>query len=428
MTETTCKRELDLEIPSENVQKATEKVAKDLMRVARIPGFRPGKAPISLIKRRFAEDIKSEVLQALVPEFLEKELTEKKLVPVTQPHVEKVDFTEAGPLKVRAVFEVFPEFELGNYKNLEIQIDDVPIGDADVDKTFEEMRERAATYIPVEGRGVADGDFALLRITGTPQGGGDQIQADNVVCHVGAEETLPAFTENLRGALAGETRRFDATYPADYPDQKLAGKNFSYSVELQSIKEKRLPDLNDDFAREVGAGDDVTTLAALRAVVRERLEAAREDRQQSQARDKILEVLVKQHEFPVPESLVEHQMDVRLEAVVRSMARQGVDPRAVNVDWVSLRQRQRDRATEDVKAELLLDRIAEVEKIDASDEDVEREIEQLATRSGESAAVVRARLTKQGALDRMKSKLRSDRTLDWLYRAAHIQKAATQDA
>jgi trigger factor len=426
-TEATCKREIELEIPAENVQKTVAKVAKDLARVARIPGFRPGKAPLTLIQRRYAEDIKGEVVQTLVPEFLEKELTEKKLVPVTQPRVDQVEFQENGPLKVRAVFEVLPEFTLGNYKGLQVEVDDMAIGDADVDKTLEEMRERTAAYIPVEGRSIADGDFAMLSVTGTPQGGGEQVHAENVVCNVGAEETLPAFTENLRGATTGESRRFDASYPADYPDAKLAGKNFSYTVEVQSIKEKRLPELNDEFAREVGAGDDVTTLAALRVKVAERLEAAREERQHSQANDKILELLVKQHEFPVPEALVEHQMGVRLEAVVRSMARQGVDPRAVNVDWVALRSRQRDRAVEDVKAELLLDRIAEAEHIDASDEDVNKEIERIAERSGESAPAVRARLTKQGALDRMKSKLRSDRTIDWLHREASIQKSARRE-
>ena len=168
-----------------------------------------------------------------------------------------------------------------------MEVEDVH-GDEDVDKTLEEMRERAATLVSVEGRGIVDGDFAIINITGTPQGGGDQVHADNVVCNVGAEETLPAFTENLRGATAGESRRFNATYPADYPDKKLAGKNFSYTVEVQSIKEKRLPELNDEFAREVGAGDDVTTLATLRTRVAERLEAAREERMESQARDKNL--------------------------------------------------------------------------------------------------------------------------------------------
>ncbi len=429
MTETTCKREIELEIPAENVSKAAEKVARDLARVARIPGFRPGKAPVTLIRRRFAGDIQGEVLQSLVPEFLEKALDEKKLVPVTRPEVDKVEFKEGEPLKFRAVFEVLPEFELGEYKGLEVQVDPVEAGEVQVDKVVEEMRERAATFVPVEGRAAKDGDYALIKLSGMPEGGGDPVEADNIMCHIGADETLESFTENLRGANPGETKKFQSKYPDDYPDQKLAGKTYDYSVEVLAIKEKKLPEVNDEFAKDAaGEAAGVATVAELRKKILENLEAAKEEQQSSQAREKILEALVKKHDFPVPEALVEHQMDVRLERTVRSLTAQGVDPRAVNVDWVSLRRRQQDRAVDDVKAELLLDRIADAEKIEATDEDVEKEISALAERSGESATALRARLTKQGALDRMKSKLRSDKTIEWLYRNTRIETTAKREA
>ena len=425
MTEATCRREIDLEIPAENVQKATEKVARDIARIARIPGFRPGKAPVTLVRRRFAEDIQGEVVQSLVPEYLEKALDQKKLVPVTRPEVDKIDFKDGEPLRVHAVFEVLPEFELGDYKNLQIQVDEIEVGDAQVDKTLEEMRERAATLVPVEGRAAKDGDSVLVKLTGTPKGGGDPVQAENVLVPLGAEETLASFTENLRGASTGETKNFEVAYPEDYPDPKLATKSYDYSVEVQGIKEKKLPELNDEFVKDA-AGENATvkTLAELRTKIRESLDHEKEHRQTDQAHERILEALVKQHDFPVPEALVESQMDTRLERVVRSLAAQGVDPRAVNVDWPSLRRQQRDRAVSDVKAELLLDRIATAESIDVSDEDVDKEIAKLAERSGESATALRARLTKQGALDRMKSKLRSDKTIDWLYRTARIEKTA----
>jgi len=194
---------------------------------------------------------------------------------------------------------------------------------------------------------------------------------------------------------------------------------------VQGIKEKKLPELNDEFAKDAaGQSGGFTTLAEMREKILENLEAAKAQQQEAQAREKILEQIVKRHDFPVPEALVENQMDIRLERVVRSLAAQGVDPRAVNVDWVSLRKRQREHAVDDVKAELLLDRIATEEKIEATDEDVEKEIEKLAERSGESATALRARLTKQGALDRMKSKLRSDKTIDWLYQQSRIQTTA----
>ncbi|HKW88689.1 MAG TPA: trigger factor [Candidatus Acidoferrales bacterium] len=421
MTEATCRREIEMEIPAENVQKATEKVARDLARVARIPGFRPGKAPVTLIRRRFAEEIKGEVLESLVPEFLEKELTEKKLTPVTRPEVDKVDFSQAGPLKFRATFEVLPEFTLGEYKNLEAEVEAIEVGDAEVNKTLDEMRERHVSYVPVEGRAAKDGDFAQLKIMATPAGGGEPIRADNVTCHIGAEETLEAFTESLRGGATGETKRFETKYPDDYQDKKLAGKTFHYAVEVKGLKEKKLPELDDEFVKELGEGaGGATTLDELRKKIRERLGAARDEEQRARTREKVLEELIKRHDFPVPEALVEHQMDSRLERVVRSLAAQGVDPRAVNVDWVSLRQRQRDRALRDVKAEILLDRIATAENLDVSEEELTKEIETLAQHSGESAAVLRARLTKQGALDRMKSKLRSDKAIELLHRTAKI--------
>jgi trigger factor len=411
MSEATCRRELELEIPAETVQKAVARVAKEFARVARVPGFRPGKAPVTLIRRRFADDIKSEVLQSLVPEQVERAVTESKLVPVTQPQIDKVDFTETGPVKFRATFEVLPEFELGQYKDLEVEVEDHKIEDSDVDKGIEELRDRAANFVPVEGRPIGDGDYAQLQLKGIPAGDGEPIEADSVLCHVGGEETMEPFNQNLRGANTGDHKNFDVTYPSDYPDPKLQGKTYSYAVEVLGIKEKKRPDLTDEFAKDVS---DAQTLEELRKKMRDNLEAARTHRQNEQTREKLLAQIVKAHEFPVPETLVEHQMDSRLERTVRSLASQGVDPRAVNVDWVALRSRQKDRSIEDVKAELLLDRIATAEHIDVADEEVEKEIAAIAERSGESATAVRANLTRQGALDRMKSKLRSEKTLDWL--------------
>jgi len=421
MAEASCRRELDLEIPAEEVTKATERVAKELARVARVPGFRPGKAPVSLIKRRFADDIKGEVLQSLVPERVEKAVAEQKLSPVSQPQVDKLDFNEGQPLKFRAVFEVLPEFELGTYKGLEIEMPPMDVTDEDVNKALEETRERAAAFAPVEGRAVENGDFAQLKLVGTPADGGEPINADSVLCHVGAEETMEPFNESLRGANIGDHKEFDVEYPADYPDEKLAGKKFHYAADITGIKTKKLPELNDEFAKDVS---DAATLEELKTKIRESLVHQRDHRQKDLQRERVITELVKLHDFPVPESLVESQMDVRLERMVRSLAQQGVDPRAVNLDWSALRGRQQDRAKDDVKAELIIDRIASTEKIDVTDEEVEHELEHLAGHSGESVEAIRARLTKQGALDRMKAKLRSDKTLDWLAQNANVRTAA----
>ena len=425
MAEATCRRELELEIPAEEVTKKIESVAKEFARVANVPGFRRGKAPISLIRRKFADDIKGEVLQSLVPERVEKAVAEQKLTPVSQPQVDKLDFNEGQPLKFRAVFEVLPEFELGNYKGLEFDMPTMDVTDEDMAKALEEMRERAAAFAPVEGRAIQDGDFAQVKLLGKPQGGGDPLQADSVLCHIGAEETMEPFNANLKGASAGEHRNFDVDYPADYPDPKLAGKKYHYAVEVLGIKTKKLPELNDEFAKDVS---DAATLDELKKKVREGLGHQRDHKHKELLHEKVLAEIVKLHEFPVPGALVEHQMDVRLERVVRSLATQGVDPRAVNVDWVTLRRRQEERAKDDVKAELIIDRIATAENIDVTDEEVMHELEHMASHGGESAEALRARLTKQGTLDRMKAKLRSDKTLDWLAQNAKIKTVAAANA
>jgi len=421
MAEATCRREMELEIPAEEVTKKIESVAKEFARIANVPGFRRGKAPVSLIRKKFAEDIKGEVLQSLVPERVEKAVAEQKLTPVSQPQVDKLDFNEGQPLKFRAVFEVLPEFGLGTYKGLEIEMPPMEVTDEDVNKALEETRERAAAFAPVEGRAVENGDFAQLKLVGTPADGGEPIKADSVLCHVGAEETMEPFNTSLRGANIGDHKEFDVEYPTDYPDEKLAGKKFHYAADVTGIKTKKLPELNDEFAKDVS---DAATLEELKTKIRESLVHQRDHRQKDLQRERVIAELVKLHEFPVPESLVESQMDVRLERMVRSLAQQGVDPRAVNLDWSALRGRQQDRAKDDVKAELIIDRIASTEKIDVTDEEVEHELQHVASHSGESVEAIRARLTKQGALDRMKAKLRSDKTLDWLAQNANVRTAA----
>src|SRR6201998_1586404 len=192
MAEATCRRELELEIPAEEVSKKIESVAKEFARVANVPGFRRGKAPVSLIRRRFADEIKGEVLQTLVPERVEKAVAEQKLTPVSQPHVEKLDFHEGQPLKFLAVFEVLPEFQLGDYKNLALEMPMMDITE--------------------------EGDFAQVKLRGTPEGGGEPLRAESVLCHIGAEETMEPFNTNLKRAKTGEHKNFDVDYPADYPD------------------------------------------------------------------------------------------------------------------------------------------------------------------------------------------------------------------
>ncbi len=414
----TCRRELELEVPADEVKKQMDKIAKEFARVARVPGFRPGKAPVTLIQKRYADDIKSEMLQSVVPSTLEHALIEQKLNPITQPQVEHIDFAEGQPLKFKASFEVLPEFDLQEYKGVEIEVPKFEITDKEVNETLATMQERAATFVPVEGRAVQDGDYAQVTLSGMPRTAGlDPINAENVLCHIGGEETIEAFNENLKGANVGDKKQFEVKYPDDYPDQKLAGQIFDYNVEVTGLKEKKTPELNDEFAKDV----DAPSMEELRSRIHKDLEAVRDRKQREIGMARLLEKLVGQYDFPVPQALVEGQQDVRLERTVRQLVNQGVDPRAVNVDWAALRKRHEEPAIKDVRAELLLDRIALAEKIDTTEEELAHEIEHMAGHTGETPEALRARLTKQGSIDRMKSKLRSDKTLDWLYQNSRIQ-------
>ena len=282
MTEATCRREIELEIPADKVRRRRTKVARDIVQRRPNSGISPGQSAddagaAAVCGRHSGRS--GAVARARIPGKGARR--EETLIPVTRPEVDKVEFKDGEPLKFRAVFEVLPEFELGDYKNIQVEVDEIEAGDAEVEKAIEEMRERAATFVPVEGRAAKDGDSVLIKLNGVPTEGGEPVEADNIMVPLGAEETLASFTENLRGASAGETKTIQARYPDDYPDQKLAGKTYDFTVEVQGIKEKKLPELNDEFVKEVaGEKAEVTTLDELREEnPRKHLEASKEQQQ-----------------------------------------------------------------------------------------------------------------------------------------------------
>lgn len=416
MSTSTCKRELVIEVPADEVARATETVAKDLQKLARIPGFRPGKAPISLIRQRFAGEIQEQVLKDLIPGHLRTRVEAEKLEMVDRPAIEDVHLHDNEPLRFKAVFEVWPEFELQNYSGLEMEHEEPEVSDSELEKGLERLREQQATFVPVEGRPLADGDFAEISFEGRPVGGkGNPIKVQDVLAEIAGPETMPEFTNNLRGQLPGAELSFPVTYPEEYGDRRLAGKTFHYHVKVAAIKQKQLPDLNDEFAKDLGQFE---TLAQLRDDLRQRLLAQKQRRAERAAKEKLLDSLVAGYDFPVPEALVEKQLDSRLERTVRALASQGVDPRQVHHDWAEWREKQRDVANRDVRAGILLERIADREGIQVEDADVEREVKELAQASGQPPETVRARLTQPESLAKLKLRIRSEKAHDLLYRTA----------
>lgn len=416
----TCMRELTVEVPLEVVQRETDRVTREFARLARIPGFRPGKAPAQLVRRRFWEDIKSEVVHSLVPNSLESAFRDKNLSPVGTPSIAELTFEPEQPLRFKATFEVMPEIELGQYKELDVEPGRVQLTDEDLERELQGLRERAATFEPVEGRAAEDGDTVTASLVGVvtqPQEKREPIQLDEARIHLGDESTLEDFSQGLRGATPEEERRFSVAYPDDFPQADLRGRTVAFTARVRKLERKKLPALNDEFAQQVS---DAKTLAELKTKLRQRLEELREEREKEITRQRLLDALLERHDFPVPETLVERQMNARLERQVRSLMAQGVDPRGVDVDWRRLWKAGREDAVRATRLSLLLDRIAEREQIEVTEEELNGEIERLAGQSRQTPEAVRARLTKEGGLDSIRGAFRSEKVVEFLLAHARL--------
>jgi trigger factor len=426
------RREIAVEIPADVVARETESVLEKYRKLARLPGFRRGRVPASIIRQRFGEDIKSEVVEALVPRYFREETERQGLKPVSQPRVTDLHVHEGEPLRFKAAFEVMPEVPVEGYEEIRPERVEVSVSEDEVSEAIERLREQHATYSAVEeDRPLADGDFAQVELNGAPkdaetapadatEAGAEDAAAkpvhlEEVLVEVGGTNTVKEFSENLRGARASEQKTFDVTYPQEFSDQRLAGKTFTYTLSVKGIKRKQLPELDDAFARELS--NDLQTFDELRKRVRDGMEAERRHQAEHAAKEKILDTLVQRNDFPVPESLVEHQIDLRLERGLRALAAQGMRTEDMRkMDFDRLRAGQREQAVREVKTALILEKIADRENIAVADEELDREIEAVALQSQQPVESVRTRLAKDGAIERMRHRLRNEKTLDFLYR------------
>jgi trigger factor len=416
-----CKREVTIEIPADVVKAESESVVNRYQKLARIPGFRKGKVPASIVRQRFAEEIKNEIVEALVPRYFRQETQKQNLLPVSQPRVTDLHLHEGEPLKFTASFEVLPDFKVAAYEDLQISRLDTNVSEEDVENALHNLREQHATYSAVdEERPLRDGDFAVISFKGTPKeseqnADSKPVEVDEVMVEIGGKTTIPEFTENLRGAKSGEQRSFEVKYADDFADKRLAGKTMTYEVDVKGIKTRTIPELNDEFAKELGA--DFNSLDELRNRLRENMKAEKLHEAEHQGKDQIVEELVKRNDFPVPEAMLDQQIDLRLERGLRALAAQGMRTEDMKrMDFTRLRAGQRDGALREVKASLILEQIADEEKIEVSDEEFDRELEALATQSKQTLEQVRARLTQDGGLDRIRHRIRNEKTLDSLYR------------
>jgi trigger factor len=414
------KREISVEIPAAEVTRETEQQIQRYQKSARLPGFRAGHVPASIIRQRFGDGLKNDVIEALVPKYFRREAEKQGLIPISQPRVTDLHMHDGEPLRFKASFEVLPEIQVEGYKDLRAAKPEITVTDEEVEQALTNVRDQHATYSTVEGRALAEGDFAQASMDGKPKDGKDvedassnPVHMDDVLIEIGGKNTVPEFSQNLTGASAGDERTFDVSYAEDISDKRLAGKTFVYTVKVNGIKQKSLPELNDDFAKELG---EFTSLDQVRKQIRENMDAERRHNAERESKDKLVAELVKRNDFEVPESLVDRQIDLRLERGLRALAAQGMKMEDLKkMDLPRLRGGQREQAVHDVKSSLLLERIAELEKIAVSDDELNRELEALAKQSKQTSEAVRARLTEDGGLDRIRMRIRSEKTLDFLY-------------
>ena len=419
MEATNCKKELLIEIPLDVVRREADTVASQYARAARIPGFRPGHAPRSVVRQHFRDDIRKEVVQSLVPKFFENAVKEQKWSVVGHPRFEDLKFDEDNPLTCKATFEIYPEVELKQYKELEVQEETPNVTEVDIDQALDEVRDHAATFEVVLDRPAADGDSLTMSYKGydVKAPASHPVEARDVSLQLGGKGTVTAFRENLRGSRPGEIREFEVTYPEHYPQRSLAGKTFRYRVEVQSIKHKVVPTADDDLAKSVS---EFATLEELRSRLRNDLMERARRRVEMAGKEKLVQQLLHLHEFPVPEVMVEAQLDRKLQRMVTQLVSQGIDPRQTQVDWRKVREDSRPEAEKEVRALLLLSKVADAEKLEVSEEEVDEIIREMAQEAHEPPATLKTRLTREGDLDTIKSTRRNQKAIEFIYRNAKI--------
>jgi trigger factor len=411
-----CTREVEVEVPADEVSRAFRSITKRYQTQARIPGFRAGKVPESLIRSKFADSLRQDVVESVLPSHFREAIDKAGLRPISQPQVTDLHLEDGQPLKFKAVFEILPEFSVAGYQDVRVPKPDTELTDAELNAELERIRDSRSTMEPlIEDRALTDGDWAQITFKGEFKGEGEQqpVTGDDVLIEVGGQNTLPAFNDALRGSKPGQQLKFEVSYPEDFSERRLAGKTVSYDVEIKGIKKKIQPELNDEFAKELGEYEGIEDF---KQKLKEHLANDKKRRLESEAKDKIIEALIAKYPFPVPESLVQQQVDARLDRGLRALAAQGMRTEDMRkLDFHRLRDAQRDSALNEVKGSLLLDRIAEEEKIEVSDAEVDRELELLSLQMREPLDSLRRRLTEDGGIARIREQIRREKTGNLLY-------------
>ncbi len=419
-----CTRQVDVEVPAEEVSRSFTRVVKQYRRKANIPGFRAGKVPESVIRRKFADAIRQDVLEELLPAHFRAAIEREGVQPVSQPQVTSLQLADGEPMRFQAAFEALPAIDVSGYDQGKVERPDATLTDAEFEAELNQIRESHATMEPVEeDRPLTDGDFAAIRFTGrihdeattgeVDDPATNPIASDDATVEIGGANTVQAFTDALRGAKPGQQLEFTVSYPEDFTEKRLAGRTVAYDVEVKGIRKKILPELNDDFAKQMG---EYETLDVFKEKLREHMANDKRRRLESEAKDKMLAGFAERFQFPVPESLLQQQIDARLDRGLRALAAQGMSTEQMrHLDFARLRAAQRDSALNEVRSSLILDRIADAENVSVNDEELDTQLQLLAYQSREPIEALRKRLTDDGGIARIREQLRREKTVNQLF-------------
>jgi trigger factor len=410
------RKTITIEIPTDVVDAEINRIAKDYTKHARIPGFRPGKVPATLVKKRYREQIFHDVMHGLIPRAVDEALQERGIEPIDTPNIKDVALEEGQPLKFTAAIETVPPFDVGDLSTIEATRKANVVTDDAVDKTLTQLRERAAKFEPVEDRGIEDRDTVVLDIERKDTEGNPD-RHENVSLELGAPANPPGFDAQLLGLRTGDHKTFTIHFPEDYAVKEMASTDVEYSVTVKDVRRKMLPELDDEFAKDLGSFE---SLAALRDRVRADLQQESDEHANQHLRTDVLKQLADRVTFDLPPSLVEREMDRRIEEFASRLMQQNVDPRQAGVDWGQFRESQREPARMSVASALALDEIARREGLTVSPEDVDKEIERFAARAGRTPAALRAQLEKEGSLTRLSTGLRREKAVDLVLSRARI--------
>ena len=412
-----CKHEIELVVPVEEIDKETALVVEDIRKKAALPGFRPGKVPASLIRTKFATEVRQDVLERIIPKAFRKYADGEKLEVVGTPSVVDMHYHAGEPLKFKAQFEVAPSFDLrDDYRGLTVPYREPVVADDEVATRLQGLREQKAEYINEDPRPATGNDHVLIALRSLSPLEGGELNENEVALELGHADTMAAFTDNITGMEPGDVKEFDIAYPADYGAERLAGKNVTFSCTLKTIRRKELPELNDEFAQDLG---DFKSLEELRDAAKKSIYAERDMTARQEAHTALLDGLVDLYDFPIPQAYVDQQVESLIESRLRSLSEQGVDPRKLNIDWNKVKESQVPRAAKDVRASLLLEKVADREAIHATQEEVDGEVQRIARQEREAVASVRRRLEQDGTIGRIAGHIRTQKVLNFLFEQAN---------